>query len=112
MVHETFVKRVDLRRHQRILVPEGVGIRVAGRAGGPALEGIATVIGLGGMFCRSKDKQPPGTVITLHFTCPAVTFELECTVRHVNEQGMGIEFTDFTPENRQRLEALLLQLQA
>lgn len=92
-------------------MPEGVGIRVSGSKCGQMVEGIATVIGLGGMFCRTKDKLPPGTALTLHLTCAAAAFEAECSVRHANEQGMGVEFTGLTPENKQTLEQLLLQLQ-
>lgn len=106
------VRTVELRRYQRIAVPGGFGIRVSGRKNGTAVEGIATVIGLGGMFCRTQDRLPPGTNLILQMTCAAASFEAECSVRHANEQGMGIEFTYFSPEDKQKLESLLLQLQS
>jgi hypothetical protein len=111
-MYEASVNTVDLRRYQRIVVPEGVGIRVSGRTGGSALTGIVSVIGLGGMFCRTTETQPPGTVMTLLLACPGLSLEIDCTIRHVNEYGMGIEFTGFTPENRLELAKLLLQLRA
>lgn len=92
-------------------MPEGVGIRVSGQDGGRAFEGIATVIGLGGMFCRTQNKIPTGTVLDLLLTYAADSFKVQCTVRHANEQGMGIEFTGFTPEDKQKLEKILLRLQ-
>jgi hypothetical protein len=104
--------QVDLRRHQRILVPGAVEIRVAGNGGGPGLEGVATVIGLGGMFVRTKSPQPPGTTLKLALTCLLTSVELECSVRHVAENGCGIEFTAMTPENEEKLRGLLLQLRA
>ena len=110
-MHEKSVRTVELRRYQRIVVPEGLGIRVSGCEGGKAVDGIATVIGLGGMFCRTQDKLPPGTALTLRLTCADTSFETKCSVRHANEQGMGVEFTGFTPENKQRLENLLIQFQ-
>lgn len=69
------------------------------------------MIGLGGIFCRSKHREQPGTVLPLRLKCPTTLIECEGTVRHLNDQGMGIEFTRFTAENKQKLEALLRELQ-
>jgi hypothetical protein len=41
-----------------------------------------------------------------------ISLELECTVRHVTDNGCGIEFTGMTPENEEKLKALLLRLRA
>jgi hypothetical protein len=41
---------------------------------------------------------------------PIARFEAQCTVRNVAENGLGFEITKITPENEQRLEALLLRL--
>jgi len=76
------------------------------------VEGIATVIGLGGMFCRANDRLPPGTSLILRMSCAAVSFDAECSVCHANEQGMGIEFTRLTQEDNQQLDELLLQSQS
>jgi len=110
-VQET-TRKIDFRRHQRILVPGAVEIRVASRGNGPAVDGIVTVMGLGGMFCRTKDTRSLGTTLSLRLTCPSILLELGCTVRHVNQNGMGIEFTSVTPENELKLKELLLQLRA
>jgi len=111
-VSEKSVKTVESRRYQRMVVPEGFGIRVSGRENGNVLEGIASVIGLGGMFCRTNDRLSPGTNLILRMTWAASSFEAECSVRHANEQGMGIEFLHFRPEDRQKLERLLFRLQS
>jgi c-di-GMP-binding flagellar brake protein YcgR len=104
-------KTLDSRRYQRIMVPEDAAIHVSARNGGATIEGVATVIGLGGIFLRCQDGKPPGTVLPLVLNCPTGLIECQGTVRHFNEQGMGIEFTCFTPENKQKLEALLQELQ-
>ncbi len=98
-----------MRRHQRILVPAGRVIRVAGGLGArqPALEGVVTVIGLGGMFFRSEQSHPAGAVLRLQLADTLFPFEFECTVRNVAPNGLGVEFTGITRENEQKLKALL-----
>jgi PilZ domain len=103
----------DLRRHQRILVPSGHTMRIASNGGGgPKLDGVVTVIGLGGMFIRTMKTQPFGTVLKLKLDDPVTTFEAEFTVRSVAENGIGVEITKISPENEQRLKALLIRLKA
>lgn len=100
----------EMRRHQRILVPGAVEIRAVGNGDGPRVEGVVTVIGLGGMFVRTQILRPPGSVLHLTLVCPLVSIESECTVRRVAENGMGIEFTGMTPEEEEKLKQLLHQL--
>lgn len=109
MSTQSIPAKPDMRRHQRILVPAGRTIRVAGGAGGgrPALEGVVTVIGLGGMFFRSEQSHAPGTVLRLQLADTLFPFECECTVRNVAPNGLGVEFTGITRENEQKLKALL-----
>jgi hypothetical protein len=102
--------RKEMRRHQRVLVPGAVEIRVAGNGVGPQFEGVATVIGLGGLFVRTKTPPQPGSILKLTLACPSISIESECTVRHVTDNGMGIEFTGITPENEEKLKNLLHQL--
>lgn len=80
--------------------------------GGPKLDGVVTVIGLGGMFIRTAKVQPFGTVLKLRLDHPVATFEAEFTVRSVAENGIGVEITGISPENEQRLKALLMRLKA
>lgn len=95
-----------LRRHERISVPSAIEIHVTG----PGLAGIATVIGMGGMFLRAKDTRPPGTIFVLKLTWADKLVEVGCTVRYVTDHGMGIEFTTITPGNDQKLLNLLDQV--
>lgn len=80
--------------------------------GGPKLEGVVTVIGLGGTFIRTSKGQPFGTVLKLKVDDPAASFEAEFTVRHVADNGIGVEITKISPENEQKLKMLLLRLKA
>jgi PilZ domain len=102
------MRKPDLRRHRRILIPSGHTLVV--HSNGQQLEGTVTVIGLGGMFIRTRNSQPHGAVLDLTVEDPIARFEAQCTVRNVAENGLGLEITKITPENEQRLGALLLRL--
>ena len=91
-----------------LLIPEGRNLQA--QCARPALSGVVSVIGLGGMFIRTSKAQPAGTVLKLVLEDPPATFESECTVRHIAENGVGVEITGITPENERRLRALLLHL--
>jgi len=110
-VDDSVARPAKPRRHQRIVVPEGVTIRVSGVEDGRAVIGVATVIGLDGMFFRTIARRPVGSVMRLVLECPGFSFQVaECTVRSVNDYGMGTEFTAITPEDQLELTKLLLQL--
>jgi hypothetical protein len=94
----------ERRRHQRVLVPEGRIIRAQGTR--PRLEGIVSIIGPGGMFIRTRDSQPCGTVLKLKLKDSTFSFRVLGTVRHVEENGLGVEITGITPEDEQKLKAL------
>jgi c-di-GMP-binding flagellar brake protein YcgR len=103
----TVIKK-ELRRHQRILVPDGHPIRCQGAE--PKVEGIVTVIGLGGMFIRTRNSQPYGAVLNLRIQNKFSLFDAQCTVRNVAENGLGVEFTSLSPTDEQKLKGLLQQL--
>jgi hypothetical protein len=85
-------------------------MRVRSSGQGPRFEGEVTVIGLGGMFIRTNNMQPHGSVLRLTLEDPVARFESECTIRHITETGMGVEITKISPENEQRLRFLLVRL--
>jgi PilZ domain len=105
-----YMARSDRRRHQRILVPEAVKIRVQGREANGEIAGLATVIGLGGVFVRTNGVAEPGIVAKLVLFGPSISFECEGTVRYVAETGLGVEFTRIDPQDEEKLKALLLRL--
>ncbi len=102
----------EFRRHQRILVPRALELRVAGSSGANGVTGVATVIGLGGMFVRTTARPPEGAVLQLALQCPFASLESACTVRYVGDNGVGIEFTGMSAENEEKLKALLVRLHA
>lgn len=106
------MRKGDLRRHQRILVPSGREMRIHSNGASLRFDGQVTVIGLGGMFIRTSKAQPAGMVLDLTLEDPVATFESECTVRYVAENGVGVEITAISPENERRLRALLLGLKS
>jgi hypothetical protein len=107
------VKReIDLRHHQRILVPASRKIRAESQGGSRRLEGIVSVIGLGGIFVRTRSSEPTGAVLRLKLTDPLVSFESDCTVRSVAQNGMGFEFTAMAPSDEQKLKFLLRQMKS
>jgi c-di-GMP-binding flagellar brake protein YcgR len=101
----------EMRCHRRFRVSEQLEIRVSSNGDEAHVEGVATVIGLGGMFVRTNAPLPPGSMLTLAMTCPAVSFEANCSIRHVNEAGMGVEYTALTPENEAKLKDFVIELQ-
>lgn len=105
-------REIDLRHHQRILVPEGRKIRAESQGGSRRLEGIVSVIGLGGIFVRTRASEPTGTVLRLKLTDLLVSFESDCTVRTVAQNGLGLEFTGIAPSEEQKLRFLLRQMKA
>jgi len=107
--HKTEVRK-DLRQHQRLLVPEGRKVWAEGA--GPELSGTVTVIGLGGMFIRTRSPQHLGSAFHLKLVDAFISLDAECTVRSLSDRGMGVEFTEISPENEQKLKMLLAHLKS
>jgi hypothetical protein len=102
----------DLRNHERVLVPEACRICVKANGKGPQLEGTVSVIGLRGMFVRTKSPPAAGSTLHVVLTGANVSLESECKVVHVKPNGMGVELNGLTPENEEKLKALLLELKS
>lgn len=100
----------DRRRYQRILVPPGHAILARAFKNGRRFDGLVTVIGLGGMFIRTRENLSPGTILQVSLTDPIVSFDSECAVRDSSETGMGLEILSIEPSAQQKLQFLLTQL--
>jgi hypothetical protein len=85
-------------------------VHIAARAKRPAIRGVVTVIGQGGLFIRTRSSQTHGTVLHLELTEPFGKIELDGTVRNLAENGLGLEITSITAANEQKLRDLLLRL--
>ncbi|MGB8674446.1 MAG: PilZ domain-containing protein [Candidatus Acidiferrales bacterium] len=102
----------DLRRHQRVLVPEGHSIHADGSGRGFQLEGEVSVVGLTGIFLRTRDLRAVGTAMHLKVIGPLAGFEFDGAIRYVGERGVGVEIISITPTDQQKLKSLLLHLKA
>ncbi|HEV3254257.1 MAG TPA: PilZ domain-containing protein [Candidatus Acidoferrales bacterium] len=102
------VNQKDLRRHQRFLVPEGQPLRCDGI--GMPCDGVISVLGLGGMFVRTRDSHPVGATLVLRIHGIGDDIRAECVVRDVHPNGFGAEFTNLIPAEERKLKSLLLSL--
>ncbi len=72
----------------------------------------------GGLFIETEKPQEQGTEVTMHFNLPGSHEALSTVGRvvHVtpgdamNPPGMGIEFEELSPEDRERIDALIRSL--
>ncbi|HEU4411917.1 MAG TPA: PilZ domain-containing protein [Polyangiaceae bacterium] len=76
------------------------------------LDAYVTNISSGGVFIRTKQPLPVGSVVDLHFTVIADGLELIEGVGEVvrvddNPAGMGVAFREVSPESRALLDRLL-----
>jgi hypothetical protein len=79
------VESIDGRRYRRIVVPEDAALHGTGGDGTKSIQDVATVFGLGGM---SKDRRPPGTVLSLVLKCPTARSNATALCATFNELGM------------------------
>jgi hypothetical protein len=64
----------------------------------------------GGAFIETRQRFAVGTILSLGFNLPAVSQRISCSVsvRSLRDAaGLGVEFLDMAPEDRQRLRAFI-----
>ena len=98
----------DRRKHQRILLPEDHLLVCKGLD--PKFEGRVSVIGSGGLFVRTRQALTMGQIIRVRIEDPALTLEIQCTVRDVNEKGAGVEFHALAHPHQRILQQFLRTL--
>ena len=96
------------RRHPRVKAPAGmlVGWQVGTQRYVSRLENIA----LGGLFIRTPNPPPADSLVKVIVSLPLGTGEVQArgVVRRVApSRGMGVEFTQATPEHRAAVEKFL-----
>ena len=69
-------------------------------------------LNVGGLFITTPSPAPLGTVLTVLLAVPEGQIRARSTVRSVNAEGMGVEFTDITKGDQARLQALVARLLA
>lgn len=105
----------ERRQFERVLVD----LEVDYKCEDTFLFAYITDISAMGIFVRTNNPEPPGTRLNLRFSPPGTeaAFELEGVVVWVNpyrpgdrenlNPGMGIQFVDLTPAQRERLTDLI-----
>ena len=98
----------DRRHHERIVVPEDKLLACEGVS--RPLNGKVSVLGIGGMFIRTKDSYAPGTELELRVRADGETLETPCVVRDAAPGGLGVEFTWVRGPLEQKLKKLMVRL--
>jgi PilZ domain len=99
------------RRYARIATPKGIW--VAWQT--PDAQGVSRVrdLNVGGLFIATPTPAPVGATLSLLFSVPEGEIRSRSRVRNVKPgEGMGVEFTDMTLQDRTRLETLIMRLLA
>jgi len=97
------------RRYGRIGLPRGLVVVWQG-SGDRIVSRVAT-LGLGGLFIEVTEPAASGEVVKLYFKVPNGEVRARATVRDSHPgKGMGVEFTAMGPEDRARLNQLLVKL--
>ena len=103
----------ERREHQRVLV----SMEVDYRCDNTFLFAYITDLSAMGIFIQTINPHPPGTLLNLHFRPPGggPQIDVEGRVIWVNpprkhdsiNPGMGIQFVDLTPAQRQQIKVLV-----
>jgi len=99
---------LERRVHGRILLPEGGMIPCRGIS--PKFEGVISVIGVGGMFIRTRESFTHGTSLSVSIEDTSLKITADCRVCDVQANGVGVEFTDLDAETQRKLQELLQPL--
>lgn len=70
--------------------------------------GVVTVLGAGGAFVEVSESYEVGAPVALRFVLPGTHDEIacDCVVReYVPGRGIGVEFTQMSPIDRERVRA-------
>jgi len=97
------------RKHQRIPTPRGVW--VAWQNGIRNSVSRVRDLNLGGLFVETPEPPTVGTEIAILLSVPEGQIRGKGIVRNVSEgKGMGIEFSNMTQQDSERLDKLVTRL--
>ncbi len=94
------------RRYPRAEVSIVVDFAVLHAATPTTDQGLLRVLGGGGVFVEIDQNYPLGTVVRLQFKLPGEDEDVRChggVCNGLDGQGVGLEFLDISPRNRDRL---------
>lgn len=105
-----------VRRHRRTALGPGAltcDLSIDGPCGTDPVVGRITILGSGGAFVELTPGIDVGTVIGLRFRLPNDGGEIICAgvVRDNAAGGIGVEFTELTPGDRDRIDRSMRHLE-
>ena len=77
------------------------------------IPGVVTVLGAGGAFLEVSESFDVGSLVGLRFSLPGTAEEIVCggvVKDNVPGRGIGVEFTQLAPIDRERLRAVAWSL--
>ena len=74
------------------------------------LSGHVSILGLGGMFVRTRESYPLGTPLEVRIHAPGDVIDAQCVVRDVLPGGLGLEFTKLRGKHEDGVRKFLEQL--
>ena len=98
----------DRRRFPRARLSFKTEVWVETPSGPTHLEGLFIVLGEGGAFLELKESFSTGHLLNLTFTLPQTGDTISCRAivrRAVEGEGVGVEFLDISPQERERVSA-------
>jgi len=95
----------DYRRYERVVIPEDKLLACEGLE--RALDGLVSIVGLGGMFIRTRESYPVGTVVGVRIRGDGEVVETECVVRDVEPGGLGVEFVRLRGQHEETLKKIV-----
>ena len=99
-------KRRSVRRCPLVASAEVTELR-----SGAVLSARTSELGLGGCYVDSLNPFPEGTLVGLRIVRDQGVFETKARVAYCDTRfGMGLAFTEMTPDQRSQLEAWLAEI--
>jgi len=97
------------RRYPRVKVPKNA--LVAWKNGSQKFVSPVENLALGGLFIRTKNPLPVGTMLQMMFNAPQGQVRVRAVVRNVKAgEGMGVAIVSMEQEDRGRVDQWLKQL--
>jgi len=102
------VKAEPRRKHPRVKAPKE--LHVAWKSSGYQAVSRAETIALGGLFLYTRKPPAAGSMVELVIDFAGGSIRARAVVRHCAPgKGMGIQFVQMAPENRAKLNKLLIK---
>ena len=100
----------NYRHYERVRVPEDKLIPCEGV--GRPLRGHVSVVGLGGLYIRTRESYPVGTVFDVRLGEGEAVAEASCVVRSVDPGGLGVEFVKLRGKHEETLKKIIARLKS